>query len=759
MPDTPKEYLDILLFEDNAADADLVGEYLELSKLNCDLVQVKRLAEGLQLLKKTSFDVVLLDLSLPDSRGIETLEKVAELIDDEVIIVLTGADDEQLSLDTLKRGAQDYLFKDKLSGEVLGRSIRYSLERTAMINRIEAHNRETKHREALLQRVFDANIDAMLILTDACEIKFLNPAAGNLLDADPATLVGEIFPFSVESGQQAELEIPGPEDTNRLVELHAVDLVWKGESSMLVVLRDITEYRAAQQALKLEKVHLDVIFDSIADAVIVSNSSGLVERINPEAERIIGMRNGEASGKPLNEVLQLKHPEGGKLIEDPSKVFLSVKSTRPADEWDCPLLSHDGREILVNVQMRRIEEAAPQGHVIVFRDITQHKEREEGLYRAEKMQSISQLAGGIAHDFNNMLTAVLGNISVARMGLGEGHAEAEKLLSAEKAALQARSLTQQLLTFSKGGEPITEATTIDRLVEDCAQFLLRGSKVKCELHKDDPLHAVEVDRGQIAQVVNNLIINANQAMPEGGVLTVSLRNVRVAANELPPLHAGRYVCISVKDQGVGIDPQHISRIFDPYFTTKEEGNGLGLASCFSIVRNHQGLITVDSTLGEGAEFRVYLPEAEAVADSELVEPAEEKAEESRDQIHHGSGRILVMDDMEAMMMVAGEILGMLGYDVTLTSDGEEAIEVYKEAKESGNPFLACVFDLTVPGGMGGEEACQILREYDPSMIVIASSGYTTSNAMSDFKSAGFNAVVPKPYRIKEMSAALHELLS
>ncbi len=757
MPDTPKEYLDILLFEDNAADADLVDEYLELSKLNCDLVQVKRLAEGLQLLRKTSFDVVLLDLSLPDSRGIETLESVAEVIDDEVIIVLTGADDEKLSLDTLKRGAQDYLYKDKLSGEILGRSIRYSLERAGMINRIEAHNRETKHREALLQRVFDANIDAMLILTDECEIKFSNPAAGKLLDADPKALVGEIFPFSVESGQQSELEIPGPRDTNRLVELHAVDLVWKGESSMLVVLRDITEYRAAQQALKLEKGHLDVIFDSIADAVIVSNANGLVERMNPEAARLIGVPNEAACGKPLNEVLKLKHPESGKVIENPSKVFLSVKSEIPADEWDCPLLCEGGGETLVNVQMRRIEEFAPQGHVIVFRDITQHKEREDQLYRAEKMQSISQLAGGIAHDFNNMLTAILGNISVARMGLGESHPEAEKLVSAEKAALQARSLTQQLLTFSKGGEPITEATTIDQLVEDCAQFLLRGSKVKCELYKDESLRPVEVDRGQIAQVVNNLIINANQAMPEGGVLQVSLRNVKVAANQLPSLHGGRYVCISVKDQGTGIDPEHINRIFDPYFTTKEEGNGLGLASCFSIVRNHQGVITVDSTLGEGSEFRVYLPEAEEVQSEPVIE--DEKSEEARDQIHHGSGRILVMDDMEAMMMVAGEILGMLGYEVTLTADGEEAIEVYKEAKESGNPFLACVFDLTVPGGMGGEEACQILREYDPDMIVIASSGYTTSNAMSDFKSAGFDAVVPKPYRIKEMSSALHELLS
>ena len=478
-------------------------------------------------LQQSRFDLELLDVSLPDSQGMETLEKVARVTDQEVIIVLTATDDPHVLFDLLKRGAQDYLFKDTLNAEILSRSIRYSLERAGMIHRIEAQNCETKHREALQQCLFDASADAMLILTDEFEIRLLNTAAGKLLDADPDALVGEIFPFSVESGQPSELEIPGPGDSNRLFQLDAVDLVWQGQRSLLVVLREITDYRTAQLALNLEREQFNFIFDSIADVVVLIDAAGRIARMNPQAERITGISKEAACGKALNTVLRLKHPESGNMMEDPSNVYLSVKSDTPADEWEAPALCGWSRD-LVKVQMCRMAASAPHAYVMLCHDMTQHKEREEALHFAGRMQPISQLAGGIAHDFNNMLTAVLGNISVARMALGEGHVEAEKLLSAEKAALQARSLTQQLLTFAKGGEPMTEATTIDQLVEDCVQFLLSGSKVKCKLVKEEPLCAVEVDRGQIAQVVNNLIINANQAMPDGGVLTVTLRNVQLA---------------------------------------------------------------------------------------------------------------------------------------------------------------------------------------------------------------------------------------
>jgi signal transduction histidine kinase len=234
--------------------------------------------------------------------------------------------------------------------------------------------------------------------------------------------------------------------------------------------------------------------------------------------------------------------------------------------------------------------------------ITNQKRAADELFKSEKIDSISLLAGGIAHDFNNMLSAILGNISMIRIDLEEGHQHSAKLVAAEKAALQARLLTQQLLTFSKGGAPSLEVTTVSEMVEECAQFILRGSKVKCSIEKDDGLWPVDADKGQISQVINNLIINANQAMPEGGEIRIRMSNLHVRHAEIPALKFGDYICIEVRDEGNGISPQNLKKIFDPYFTTKKKGNGLGLASSYSIITSHKGTITVDSSIGQGSIF-------------------------------------------------------------------------------------------------------------------------------------------------------------
>ena len=387
-----------------------------------------------------------------------------------------------------------------------------------------------------------------------------------------------------------------------------------------------------------------------------------------------------------------------------------------------------------------------------------HKAEDE-LFKSEKLESISLLAGGIAHDLNNMLSAILGNISILRIELGEGNQHSAKLVAAEKATLQARLLTQQLLTFSKGGAPALVVTTIPEMVEECAQFILRGSKVKCSIEKEDDLWLVDADKGQISQVVNNLIINANQAMPDGGDIRIRMGNLHVRNAEIPALKLGDYVCIEVRDEGSGISPQNLKKIFDPYFTTKTKGNGLGLASSYSIITMHKGTITADSSIGKGSIFKVYLPKSMQIVPAKSNISEAEKEEPADEGIHRGKGRILVMDDMEAMMVVAGEILTVLGYDVEYSTNGNEAIKAYKAAKDAGNPFDACVFDLTVPGGMGGEEAANILIDYDPNLVAIASSGYSTSDVMSDCKNSAFKAVLPKPYRIKEISDVLHELLN
>ncbi len=751
----------ILLFDDNAADADLVAEYLDLSKLKFEIVTAKRLADGLKLIKDQQFDVVLLDLSLPDSSGIDTLKSVTAESEKEAIIILTGADDESLSLEALQYGAQDYLFKDRLSGEVLHRSIRYAIERTNLLHKLEAHNEDIVYREALLRRIFDANTDAMLILSCEYEIKSLNPSAAKLLDAEPEKLIGEIFPFEVSRSEETELEIPDPEDDVRIVELSAVDLIWDGESALLVILRDITQQRAAELGLKREKERLSVTLDSIADAVIATDQSGAVERLNAEATKLTGISNEAAVGKQLEEVLKLRHPKTGKYLNDPTETLLESDFAEVSTKLGLPLERANGEILQVTAETRCIldDEGRRHGCVTVLRDITQQKKTENELFKAEKLSSISLLAGGIAHDFNNMLTAILGNISMVRIDPDDSDKNNTKLVAAENAALQAKSLAQQLLTFSKGGTPVLEVTMLSEMVDECAQFILRGSNVKCSVQRDDDLWAVDADKGQISQVVNNLIINADQAMHEGGKIDIRIRNLRVRHAEVPALDSGDYVCIEVVDEGTGIAPENLSRIFDPYFTTKEDGNGLGLASSYSIIKNHKGTITAESAVGTGSVFRVYLPKSHSPIDAPKPKEKSVKKEPAQEQIHQGEGRILVMDDMEAMMVVAGDILTVLGYEVSYSTNGEEAINAYKQAKDSGNPFDAVIFDLTVPGGMGGEEAADILIQYDPELIAIASSGYTTSNVMSDHKNSSFKAVVPKPYRIKEMSDALHHVLN
>jgi len=761
MSNDPNTDLSILVFEDNEADANLLAEYLDISERPHRLTIVKRLTEGLKLLKNQHYDLILLDLSLADTQGIETLEALREFTDDEVLIVLTGEQDEQLSLKALQAGAQDYLFKDTLNGEVLRRSIRYSIERANMLKKVEAQAVEMRHREILLRRIFDANTDAMLILNPQYEIKFLNPAAGRLLDADIQSLIGETFPFELDSKQTTELEIPGPNNSTRLVELSAADLIWEGESARLATLRDVTlRSRHAERNLKREKERLSVTLDSISDAVITIDDKGAVDRINQEASRIIGIQNDEAIGKPLSEILHLQDPKTGKLISDPGERLLNQTKQQTLLEFGISPTRDSKDHIFVNADMRCIldDEDGHYGCVVVLRDITQHKLAEEEFLKSEKLQSISLLAGGIAHDFNNILSAILGNISVVRANISDENEHANRLLAAEKAALQATSLTQQLLTFSKGGAPVLESATINQILEDCADFILRGSNVRCEIEHTPDTWAVDADQGQIAQVVNNLLINADQSMPNGGLIRIKLSNCKLEKDEVPTLKSGKYLEIQISDQGVGIAPENLTRIFDPYFTTKENGNGLGLASSYSIIKSHNGMMTVDSEVDKGSRFSIYLPKGNNTSKAPFENIVKESSNDEK-AIKAGHGRILIMDDMEAMMMVAGEIISMLGYEVEFATNGEEAIHAYKTAKETGKAFDAVVFDLTVPGGMGGEEAAEILIEYDPGLLAIASSGYSNTNVMSDFSDSPFTAVVPKPYRIKEMSDALNEVLS
>jgi len=385
----------------------------------------------------------------------------------------------------------------------------------------------------------------------------------------------------------------------------------------------------------------------------------------------------------------------------------------------------------------------------ICRDISERKRMEEEMARADKLNSVGILAGGIAHDFNNLLTAIFGNITLAKMYANRQSEVYKRLEDSEKATLRAKDLTNQLLTFSKGGAPIKKTVLVEELAKEAACFALRGANVKCEFSFPAGLWSVEADEGQVSQVLNNLIINAAHAMNEGGTLQVSCGNVIVDGSD-PQLAKGKYIVISIMDHGIGIPKEHLSKIFDPYFTTKKKGSGLGLSTSYSIVKNHGGYIKVESEMGIGTTFQIYLPASEGTRPSSKVDEGCFLA---------GQGRILVMDDEEAVREVARNMLESLGYSVTLAKDGMEAVATYQMAMGAGEPFDTVLMDLTIPGGMGGMEAIKRILEVDSKAKAIVCSGYSNDTIMANYRSFGFRGVVPKPYSIKQLSDTISNVLS
>jgi PAS domain S-box-containing protein len=516
------------------------------------------------------------------------------------------------------------------------------------------------------------------------------------------------------------------------------------------VARDITDARRATAALFEEKEQLLTTLESIADGVIATDASGRITLMNPEAERLTGWSWTEAEGRPLGEVYRVE-PEH-ELDVRPDLVFTVVATGEVVKPSGAVMLRRsDGTERLLDELAAPIRDAEDEivGVVIVFRDETAHRRMEEQTLRSQKLEALGVLAGGLAHDFNNILTGVMGNVSLALRQIPEEHPTRERLVEAERALGRARGLTQQLLTFARGGSPVMRPTSISELVEEAVSFALAGSDVGFELELPDDLWAVEVDDGQIGRVLQNLVLNAEEAMPDGGTILVRVDNRAMGPGNDHSLLEGRYVRISVRDHGVGIDPEQLPRIFEPYFTTKDHGSGLGLSVCYSIVNRHQGALVVESEPDAGSTFFVYLPAAEL------------DVEEVSDVVQApltGTGRVLVVDDEEMVRDVASAMLTHLGYRPSTVADGAAAVELYSREAEAGRPFDAVIMDLTIPGGMGGQEAVRWLLSMDPDVRCIVSSGYSDDPVMADHRAWGFRGVMRKPYRVEDLARALQAVL-
>jgi PAS domain S-box-containing protein len=637
--------LRVLLIEDDPAEAiricrsldPLHGEPAATGGIETEVAD--RLDTGLQLLARRRFDVVLLDLTLPDGQGLQAFARLYAQAPDLPIIVIASRDDELLALKAIQHGAQDYIVKDHVHGGLVARAARHAVQR-----------------------------------------------------------------------------------------------------------------RSAEEALAAEQERLAVTLRSIGEGVITTDTAGRVTLLNRVAEELTGWTQDDAGGSPLVEVFRIFDETSLEPRDNPAAAVLGTGAVVAFQEVILRGRSGDERLVDGSCAPIRDREGAVIGSVLVFRDVTARRQLLEERLRASKLQAIGSLAGGIAHDFNNLLTTIIGHISLARTQVGGEDPVQELLAAAETASLRARDLTRQLLTFAEGGAPVMKTASLRELVEDTTRFGLRGSNIRAEIAIPPDLWPVEIDEGQFGQVVHHIVLNAKQSMPDGGTLRVTCDNTLVEddAAEGLPIRPGRYVRIAFRDHGHGIAPEILPRIFDPYFTTRDSASGLGLAICYSIIQKHGGRITAHSEPGTGATFEILLPASDAAPP-----PAAPHATLPADR----AIRVLVMDDDAMIRTVVSRMLEKIGCEVEVAADGNEAIQRCRLAAEAGRPFDAVIMDLTIPGGMGGREAVHHLRELDPRMKAIVSSGYSNDPIMARYREYGFDGVIAKPYRFDDLRATLQRVLA
>jgi signal transduction histidine kinase/ActR/RegA family two-component response regulator len=473
--------------------------------------------------------------------------------------------------------------------------------------------------------------------------------------------------------------------------------------------------------------------------------------MNEAAGDLTGWPPSAAVGRPIEDVCALSSEKTGRGVMAP--VASALSADRPVDLPPQTMMRPRlGAVRAVEGRCAPMHDLAGRGIGVVFvlRDVTARSRLEGELLRASKLESVGVLAGGIAHDFNNLLAIVMGNLQLALLDKPTASSGGRWLREAERGTIRARELTQQLLTFAKGGEPVRAAVRLPDVVREAAEFALHGAAVRCEFDLAADVRAADADKGQIGQVVQNLVLNAVQAMPGGGVIRLGLRNDRVESGALPAIAAGDYIKLSITDTGKGIAPEQLGRIFEPFFTTKEHGTGLGLATVYSVVQKHRGHVTVESQLGRGTTFHLWLPAAR----TEPVVPATLAT-----SLEPLKGRVLLMDDEEPIREMTNTLLERLGMEATLTCDGGEAVKQFALAQMKGQPFDVVIMDLTVPGAMGGAAAMQEILKIDPGARGIVSSGYSSDPVMANFREHGFRASVPKPYRVGDFAQTLREVMA
>ncbi|MCF6185901.1 MAG: ATP-binding protein [Desulfobulbaceae bacterium] len=645
------------------------------------------------------------------------------------------------------------------------------VEFNTIIGAIKSRDKEVALTVERFQAVLDS-MDALVYVADieSYELLFVNSFGRNIF----GDCVGKTCYLTLQQGQEDPCEFC----TNHLlVDEHGEPAgvhVWEFRNTLtgqwfecrdqairwtdgrlvrMEIATDISARKQAEAALMEEKERLSVTLRSIGDGVITTDIEGRVLFLNKVAEELTGWENGEAQGRPSTEVFNIINEKTSRKCVSPVQRVIQLGRIVGLANHTA-LIARDGsvRSIADSGAPIRDRESEIIGVVIVFRDITNEKKMEEELLKVRKLESVGVLAGGIAHDFNNILSGILGNIELAGYRVAQEDSETVSLLhEATKATRRAAKLTGQLLTFSKGGEPVREMAALPELISESADFVLRGSPIVCTYDLPEHLWMVEVDSGQISQVIQNIILNAKHAMPEGGTIAICCTNVHDAATEaLLSVDNGNYVRITLQDTGIGIPREILNKIFDPYFTTKQEGSGLGLAICHSIINKHDGYLLVDSVPGKGTTFTIYLPAVLHADDEVAAKPKTASAVQA--------ARVMVMDDEELLRALAKSQLLTLGHEAILVVDGEQAINRYQELQDRGMPVDLVIMDLTIPGGMGGEEAAGKLLQLDAGARIIVASGYSNDPVIANYREHGFCAAITKPFDLAELSRAIESAL-
>jgi PAS domain S-box-containing protein len=627
----------------------------------------------------------------------------------------------------------------------------------------EAVEQQLRQSEARFRLIAEQTMLGLSILQDG-QIRYVNQAVadanGYTLEElarfgfeDFARLIHpDDLPFLIEQARKKDAKDPTAlqrydyrliTKTGKVkwLEEHWRAIEYEGRPASLISTVDMTSRKEAELSLAAEKERLAVTLRSIADGVITTDDDARVVSINRAAEELTGFTQLDAQGRPLDDVLTVV--DGTKASELARSALTGALESR-----DATIQGKDGRRFTVSAKASPIQQTSGQrdGFVIVFRDVAKERQLFESMQRAARLESLGVLAAGIAHDFNNLLSSLYGHLELAR-DLASGDARSHLDLAAQ-AFTRTKALTAQLLAFAKGGAPVRKTASVERTVRECVEFALSGSNVSAVLDVEPGLWSAEFDQHQIGQAIDNLVINAKQAMPQGGVVRVRVRNLIVMREDKASLQPGRYVEISIRDQGPGIPREQLPRIFDPFFTTKAGGNGLGLSVTYAIMKKHDGAVEVESDLGAGVTVRLFLPAASA-AKVPTVPP---KAAPRR-----GSGVVVVMDDEPAVRRVVTSMLKRLGYEPFEASEGSEVVGLVGELVQRGKRPAAVMLDLTVKAGRGGRDVVHELRELLPSVPIVASSGYSDDPVMARPLDYGFSASLPKPFLASELESTLSGL--